>query len=881
MALKAFALLKLLIFVTFSLEFEIRQEALVAPMAQMINEELSSLDDRDLIDFMDYDTFSNESYMKVGGHSWNSETNRINEDSSENDDYIDDFPTEIDSHNNIRFEDDFIYESNINTILQISISQDIPSKDNNIFLFISLLQKYLRTLHSSLFFLDKEHVLINELVSRDENAFLKERLDVECEKASSLNYKINPDDFLELTHLLDNKFIFFVYKDNLNYNPTEELNQGLSLLVKTLVENTYTNKELPFATTENNNDQTLSRIFFQSIQILQIISTRSLIVESSDNDRIIDSIQVQNPESAIAAEFREAYDRLELLIQSIEESPSSLIQVLLTQEKLLQLSFTYLSRFNSNTDLQFCTQAFQDPDLPQLKEPFPTESTSIIQEAVEVSSILLETSSAQQEASQIEDLRISYSDEEGNIFINSADIQREINEWGDLIDALDDTEKVAIGENIISISEAESEVKALEGALKTLSETGTVLIISNGEASLQEPVIEHSEQLSSEAFETFTEASLNFQESIPIISTTESSEEILTRDGTLAVLVTPEETFTEASVESIDSTPQDTNSVNPNLMRDEIFSPLTETLIIDNPYESTSYILLTTYISGQIGTGKIWVMPADKPSNIYLLLEGFQVPTSVCFDTIHMFLYIVDHGHAKDHGSIFQYQMEFDDGLDLKNDIYVEVYSGTPGDCKVDSYGNLYFIDSLHNNINIISYPDLYSGFKNRFLTIYSATRERKDLRSPIRFDLGDKQELYYVNSVAGSGTLHQAAIEVEGLNEEPIISIAHENSPAWGVTFGNNMAYYSLDNGDIKAYNTLDQSIQTISSDFFLDPKGMCYANDKIYIADHGKGAIYTIDKSTQQPVLIAHVQAVEGIFCLNSAVSLLSVVIFMILSC
>ena len=65
--------------------------------------------------------------------------------------------------------------------------------------------------------------------------------------------------------------------------------------------------------------------------------------------------------------------------------------------------------------------------------------------------------------------------------------------------------------------------------------------------------------------------------------------------------------------------------------------------------------------------------------------------------------------------------------------------------------------------------------------------------------------------------------------------------------------------------------------------PTGLCYGDEKIYVADYGYGAVYTVDDdedAMEDPVAQILMQGAFAIFCVNSsvamAVSLLVLAIF-----
>ncbi|OMJ80679.1 hypothetical protein SteCoe_19015 [Stentor coeruleus] len=513
------------------------------------------------------------------------------------------------------------------------------------------------------------------------------------------------------------------------------------------------------------------------------------------------------------------------------------------------------SSFRTQNSQESMVSFEKHTNLSQISADEVTQSNSIQDPSnslfTEDPNALLEVQkNAQQEASDIEELRVSYIDENGEIMLNSADIAKEITEWGDLLDALETEEIVVIGETKVDLSFAQEEFSVLESTLKILEESNNIIKISDGQLTYEQPIITDSESLTSQAFETLTEALSLYSEEIPIISTTDSAEEIIKADGTAPILVNPE---------TLDVPFQDIKTDEPIVPT----SP-TEPIILEI---NVNFLLLTSYISDEQRTGKVWVMPLEDPSKTCLLLEGFQAPLATCIDTVHLYLYIVDYGANYEHGSIFQYAIDIDSTIEIAQDKYVEVYSGRPTDCKVDSYGNLYFLDSHYNSINLISFPDLFAGFKNKQLSIYKGGKSLVRVNKPSRFDFVDNEYIAFANSDVGSGTLNFAVSEVESMNQEDIILVREHNLKAWGVAYGDGKIFYSLETAEIWVFDMFTEQAEILSTGFFVAPRGICYADYRLYVADHGIGALYYIDMVSKMPVLVASIQAIESVYCLNVA--------------
>ena len=177
------------------------------------------------------------------------------------------------------------------------------------------------------------------------------------------------------------------------------------------------------------------------------------------------------------------------------------------------------------------------------------------------------------------------------------------------------------------------------------------------------------------------------------------------------------------------------------------------------------------------------------------------------------------------------------------------IYEGNlPTDCSIDSYGNLYFVESVTSSLNSVSYLDLFSGFKNKHYTIYEADEEQTDINTPVGIEVVDSTDAYFVNGVSGTvaGTLNKANLLVEYVNEEEIQVIKKHVAIARGVTYSDDdYIYYSLDNGEIWGIEAGadDDEAFLKSTEFYALPSGICYSDGTVYVADYDLGGIWSID--------------------------------------
>mgnify|MGYP000238004742 CR=1 FL=1 len=306
------------------------------------------------------------------------------------------------------------------------------------------------------------------------------------------------------------------------------------------------------------------------------------------------------------------------------------------------------------------------------------------------------------------------------------------------------------------------------------------------------------------------------------------------------------------------------------------------------------FLLATSFIENEEATGKVFVIPADEKDrdSSYELIGGLQRPTGICFDVNHDFLYVVENGLEGENGFIYQYEIDWDDNdkFTLARNIYVVVFEGTsPQDCKIDEYGNMFFVESSENQINMISYLDLYSGFKNKHYTIYEATDSSLKISTPVALDVIESKDIYFVNNENGAdaGTVNQADAQTDTVNGKTIEVLVRNNNTPWGVTYTDEeLVFFSLDNGEVWAYDTQEednnQDMIIKSANFFKSPRGVCYGDGNVYVADYEKGGVYQLSDNSDEnevPEEVIMIQGVYNMFCVNGAGELL-LSVFMVLA-
>jgi hypothetical protein len=201
------------------------------------------------------------------------------------------------------------------------------------------------------------------------------------------------------------------------------------------------------------------------------------------------------------------------------------------------------------------------------------------------------------------------------------------------------------------------------------------------------------------------------------------------------------------------------------------------------------------------------------------------------------------------------------------------VYEGkTPSDCTIDGFGNLYFVDTNLNSIFSIGYLDLWGGFKNQHYVLYRQSEGQSNIQNPIALDVYDSKEMYFINNqdCESIGLLNHVSAVPTSENEQHIDIEVREPLKGWGVAYTeNDYVFYSQSNGDVWAIDTKEDKKKYVkSTDFFRDPRGLCYGDGKVYVADYEKGEVYFMhdnSKVNEKPREFVKIQGAYGLYCIN----------------
>lgn len=687
---------------------------------------------------------------------------------------------------------------------------------------------------------EDEEVVINEVTYNAET--LQVEIDEstleaqELEEIETLN-KIASDIEQQVESYVDEEGIIYITADELEEELDlwkllqEELDEDETVVINDMV---YDTESL---------EEHISEIEFE----LEILEDEDLV------------IKIENGSSSYVTE--EEYEYEETLSELIESAEEVWTETIISSIDLYEYAEILEEILSMLEEGQIVVINDVEYDAESLEE----EIERTIEEAYSVEHIEDLTS----EAEDIENLLETYSII-AKAILTADDIKDEKKEWEDLESIMELEDTVVIMDETYTYFDVAEQINMLENLIEELEENYKVQVIEDGVISMVDAEVTDSGAISSEEYIDMTTSSENYDDDLPITLSNSQSDSLTAEIGFDLVQVEVESD--SIAFLQLEVSLQETEAVE-DLMREEGIEPVEDGPAgLDFHEGETQHIIFTTFINDKPDTGKVWTYSFERPDTIRSILEGLQQPTGVCYDINHDFMYVVDKDFDSGEGLIYQYQMNNkDDYLDLANGVYVAVYTGTPSDCKVDPYGNLYLLDSAASSISFIAYADLYFGYSNAYTTYYVQNEDNTIINSPYALDLVSNEDIYFVNNNADPAvsTLNLAEAEVDELNGETILELVQEDEAiAWGVSVAGSVVYYALDNGEIKGYNIERKTVTVYSSDFFIAPRGLSFGDGKIYVADNGEGTLYSMDyKSDSKPKLILYAQAINSVFCVNGA--------------
>ena len=280
---------------------------------------------------------------------------------------------------------------------------------------------------------------------------------------------------------------------------------------------------------------------------------------------------------------------------------------------------------------------------------------------------------------------------------------------------------------------------------------------------------------------------------------------------------------------------------------------------------SLRFILFSTFLPNQPGSGKVWVLPVPSPNHAYVLITGLNSPTGICFDRRSHYLYVTDESR------ILQFTIDTDmkDRFILGEDEVATIYKGERVmDCWVDGYGNLYFLDSEMESIDIVGYLDLWSGFENKQTTLYRRSGNPY-IHSPVALQVMDSSTIFYVNNANpdSAGLLNSVSTKTRYLNQAEVTSLVKDYGVPWGIAVNEEGVYYTNEE-EVWRYGR-KKGTTTRKAAGMGRPRGLCVSGDELYVADNEYGAIFRLSTGSEEdlnPEEVVRVPGVYEVYCLNS---------------
>jgi len=278
------------------------------------------------------------------------------------------------------------------------------------------------------------------------------------------------------------------------------------------------------------------------------------------------------------------------------------------------------------------------------------------------------------------------------------------------------------------------------------------------------------------------------------------------------------------------------------------------------------WLLVTAFDAATMGSGQVWAVPAAQShrDEAFVLIAGLQVPTGVCFDKNHDFLYVCDPAQRR----VYQFEIDRDGRRKfvLASDQVATIYEGlAPVDCSIDAYGNIYITDLVTQTIEFIDYLSLWSGLVGNNVTLYSGANK---LTAVMGIEVEDSDTLYFANAadVQDSGVLNSAPAFTLGNNTDPITTRLRTNLQAQGLGLSDDYVFISGADGSIWAFDYHgDPNLYLKSAGYFVDPRGICTGDGHVYVADFSLGGVYRFEDSDDEDDKVRRIAGLAGAFGLD----------------
>jgi hypothetical protein len=297
-----------------------------------------------------------------------------------------------------------------------------------------------------------------------------------------------------------------------------------------------------------------------------------------------------------------------------------------------------------------------------------------------------------------------------------------------------------------------------------------------------------------------------------------------------------------------------------------------------------NWLLIASYNETAEITGKVFALPSSDINNEIEIISGnLTKPVGLCFNSKDDYLYVIDQDNET--SRILQYKASWDliNYFEIKQDPVVIIDKETlPLSCDIDAHGNLWYVDSLSGEVNVVNFIDLLSETINQNIKIY--TSDDSNVNEPFLIDIFDNDVFYFINtySAEGPGQLVKAATltNLTDIGDTTQYDFGFDNLIE--LVIGDEYGFFSLETGELYSFlltNPANVSQKTSASDQLLT--GLCFGDNQILIADHFNDKIYVI---TENPIavplsLFISFDSPYKLFCVNSAVAAAVSLVFWVL--
>lgn len=293
-------------------------------------------------------------------------------------------------------------------------------------------------------------------------------------------------------------------------------------------------------------------------------------------------------------------------------------------------------------------------------------------------------------------------------------------------------------------------------------------------------------------------------------------------------------------------------------------------------------LLMTTFITNSNYTGQVWAIYEQDPEAPEMIIQGLNKPIGICVDSNNGYMYLIEQLTSEGNSAVYMYAVSWNSKEFTIDSGPVTVYEGPePTDCEVDNYGNLYITDSTLDEISGISLADLKALNFNYFI-LYSSDKFSQ-VSYVAALDVDDDGNLYFINGkVEGnSGLINLASSDITVSNGASIETMVSDDMIGWSIAITDENLYYTANKQGVYGISLLNPGTPVLIADF-TTPKGVCYADGSIFVADVNTASIYILsDELTNDPspevyLTLSNPYALE---CINTGILLTVCAGFMVL--